>query len=266
MPASPDVIDYQIIGDDMQAVIITLDPDEAVVAEAGTMMYMDPDIEMATSMSMKEEGGFFGKLFEAGKRVVTGESFFVTFFGNHGGVRRDVAFAAPYPGRIVPVELSDHGGSLTCQKDAFLCAARGVDVDIAFQRKLGTGFFGGEGFILQRVKSPSGEGQAFLHACGSILRRDLQPGEVLRVDTGCLVAFEESVQYDIQWVKGVKNKLFGGEGLFYAALTGPGTVWMQTLPFSRLANRIYAAAPQTGGSRQGEGSVLGSVFDMVDGR
>ena len=261
-----DIIDYAIIGDDMQAVIITLDPNEAVVAEAGTMMFMDPDVEMATQMSMNDEGGFFGKRMGAGKRVITGESFFITFFGNHGHVRRDVAFAAPYPGRVVPMELADHGGEILCQKDAFLCGARGIDLDIAFQRKLGVGFFGGEGFILQKVHAPHGNGQIFLHACGSVLKRELAPGEVLRVDTGCLVAFERSVQYDIQWVKGVKNKLFGGEGLFYAAMTGPGTVWMQTLPFSRLANRVYAAAPQSGGSRQGEGSVLGGAFDLLGGR
>ncbi|MFK7961029.1 MAG: TIGR00266 family protein [Phycisphaerales bacterium] len=262
---STDVIDHRIIGDDMQAVIITLDPGEAVVAEAGTMMYMEADIDMATQMSMKDDSGVFGKLMQAGKRMVTGESFFVTFFGNEGHTRRDVGFAAPYPGRIVPIQLAEHRGAINCQKDAFLCAARGVDLDIAFQRKLGVGFFGGEGFILQRVHSPSNEGQVFLHACGSVMRRDLAEGETLRIDTGCLVAFEESVQYDIQWVKGIKNKIFGGEGLFYAAMTGPGTVWMQTLPFSRLADRVYAAAPQTGGRSQGEGSVLGSVFDMLGG-
>ncbi|MHC4810353.1 MAG: TIGR00266 family protein [Planctomycetota bacterium] len=261
-----DIIDYEIIGDDMQAVIVTLDPGEAVVAEAGAMMFMDPDVEMATQMSMNEGGGFFGKLLGAGKRVITGESFFITFFGNQGGVRRDVAFAAPFPGRVIPIELADHGGEILCQKDSFLCGARGIDLDIAFQRKLGVGFFGGEGFILQRVHAPSRQGQIFMHACGSVLRRDLAPGEVLRVDTGCLVAFERSVSYDIQWVKGIRNKLFGGEGLFYAAMTGPGTVWLQTLPFSRLADRVYAAAPQTGGSGQGEGSVLGGVFRMIDGR
>lgn len=260
-----DVIDHQIIGDDMQAVIITLDPGEAVVAEAGAMMYLEPDIEMATNLSMRDGRGLMGKVFEAGKRAVTGESFFITFFHNHGSVRRDAAFAAPYPGHIVPVELGEHGGEITCQKDAFLCAARGVEVNIAFQKRLGVGFFGGEGFILQRLTSDSGQGQAFLHAGGTVVRRDLAPGEQLRVDTGCLVAFERGVSYEIQWVKGIKNKVFGGEGLFYAALTGPGTVWLQTLPFSRLADRIIAAAPSQGGSRKGEGSVLGGLGDLIGG-
>lgn len=262
----PDIIDHEIIGDDMQAVIITLDPDEAVVAEAGAMMYLESDIEMATSLSMKENsGGLMGRLFEAGKRAVTGESFFITFFHNHGTQRRDCAFAAPYPGHIVPIELGEHGGTLICQKDSFLCAARGVEVSIAFQRKIGVGLFGGEGFILQKLTSPEGRGQAFLHAGGTTVRRELGPGEQLRVDTGCLVAFDPSVQYDIQFVKGIKNKVFGGEGLFYAALTGPGTVWLQTLPFSRLADRIIASAPSSGGSAHGEGSILGGLGRMLDG-
>lgn len=263
---SADIIDYKIIGDDMQAVIITLDPDEAVVAEAGAMMYIDPDIEMATHLSMKAGGagvgGAFGKLFEAGKRVMTGDSFFITYFANTGHARRDCAFAAPYPGHVIPIELADHGGQLVCQKNSFLCAARGVEIDIALQRKLGVGLFGGEGFILQKLSSPSGNGQAFLHAGGSIIKRELAPGETLRVDTGCLVAFEKSVSYDIQFVKGIKNKLFGGEGLFYAAMTGPGKVWIQTLPFSRLADRIIVASR----TQKGEGSVLGGVFKMMDGR
>lgn len=262
----PDIIDHKIIGDDMQAVIITLDPDEAVVAEAGAMMYLEPDIEMATSLSMKDSGGgLLGKLFEAGKRAVTGESFFITFFHNHGTQRRDCGFAAPYPGHVVPVELGDHQGTIICQKDSFLCAARGVEVSIAFQKRLGVGLFGGEGFILQKLTSPSGQGQAFLHAGGTTIRRELGHGETLRVDTGCLVAFEQTVDYNIQFVKGIKNKLFGGEGLFYAKLTGPGTVWMQTLPFSRLADRIIAAAPSHGGSSQGEGSILGGLGRMIDG-
>ncbi|MEM7227586.1 MAG: TIGR00266 family protein [Planctomycetota bacterium] len=265
MAETPDIIDYQIIGDDLQAVVITLDPQEAVVAEAGAMMYIEDDIEMGTQLSMTEGKGLAGKLFKAGKRMLTGESFFITIFANEGGVRRDVAFAAPYPGHVVPVELAHHNGELICQKDAFLCGARGIDVDIAFQKKISTGFFGGEGFILQRVHSPTGQGQTFLHAGGSVLRRDLQAGESLRVDTGCLVAFEKSVSYDIRWVKGIKNKLFGGEGLVYAYLQGPGAVWLQTLPFSRLADRIYAAAPQTGGGRQGEGSILGGIYDLVSG-
>jgi len=260
-----DVIDYQILGDDMQAVVITLDPDEAMVAEAGAMMYLEPDIEMATQLSMKEGGGLLGKLFEAGKRAVTGESFFITYFHNHGTQRRDCAFAAPYPGHVVPVELGDHGGTLICQKDAFLCAARGVNVDIAFQKKIGVGLFGGEGFILQKLSSDTGKGQAFLHAGGTTLIKELGAGEKLRVDTGCLVAFDTSVSYEIQFVKGIKNKLFGGEGFFYASLTGPGSVWLQTLPFSRLADRIIAAAPSQGGSRKGEGSVLGGIGDMFMG-
>ncbi len=262
----PDIIDYQIIGDDLQAVIITLDPMEAVVAEAGAMMYLEDGVEMATSLSMREDGaGVFGKLFKAGKRLVTGESFFITIFANEAAARRDVGFAAPYPGHVVPIELQHHGGEITCQKDAFLCGARGVDVDIAFQKRLGVGFFGGEGFILQRIHAPEGHGQVFLHAGGSVIKRELQAGETLRVDTGCLVGFERSVDYRIEFVKGIKNKIFGGEGFFYAVLQGPGTVWLQTLPFSRLANRIYAAAPQTGGSRKGEGSVLGGVWDLVSG-
>ena len=261
-----DEIDYQIIGDDIQAVIVTLDPGEAVVAEAGAMMYLEPGIEMGTSLSMKRDaGGVFGRLFEAGKRVVSGESFFITMFANEGGGRADCAFAAPYPGHVVPIELAQHNGAITCQKDSFLCGARGVEVDIALNRKLGAGLFGGEGFILQKIHSPSGEGQIFCHAGGSIVKRELGPGETLRVDTGCLVAFEQTVNYDIQFVKGIKNKLFGGEGLFYAAMTGPGTVWLQTLPFSRLADRIIAAAPSAGGSRKGEGSVIGGAFDLLGG-
>ena len=263
---SVDVIDYEIVGDDLQAVVVTLDPGEAMVAEAGAMMFLEDDIQMGTSLSMKKDsGGIFGKLFEAGKRVVTGESFFITVFANEGGQRRDCGFGAPYPGHVVPIELAEHNGKILCQKDSFLCAAQGVEVDIAFTKRFGAGLFGGEGFILQRLSSPGGMGQAFLHAGGTVIRRELAAGESLRVDTGCIVAFDESVDYSIQTVPGIKNKLFGGEGLFYAALRGPGTVWMQTLPFSRLANRIYAAAPQTGGKRTGEGSVLGGVFDLIDG-
>ena len=264
---SVDVIDYQIIGDDLQAVIVTLDPQEAVVAEAGAMMYMESDIVMATSLSMTEnDGGLMGKLFKAGKRLLTGESFFITIFANDGPSRREIAFAAPYPGHVVPLELAEHGGEIICQKDAFLCGARGIDLDIAFQRRLGVGFFGGEGFILQRIYSSSGAGLTFLHAGGSVLARRLEPNETLRVDTGCIVAFEKSVNYDIQFVKGIKNKIFGGEGFFFATLSGPGTVWLQTLPFSRLADRIYAAAPQGGGKKVGEGSLLGGAFNVIGGR
>jgi len=261
-----DVIDYTILGDDMQAVIVTLDPSEAVVAEAGAMMYLEDGIEMGTSLSMKQGGGgIFGKLFEAGKRMVTGESFFITMFANEGSDRADCAFAAPYPGHVVPVDLASHGGEILCQKDAFLCGARGIEVDIAFQKRLGAGFFGGEGFILQRLSSPSRDGLAFIHAGGTTVERVLGPGETLRLDTGCLVAFETSVDYDIRFVKGIKNKIFGGEGLFYAHLTGPGTVWMQTLPFSRLADRIIASAPSRGGKQKGEGSILGGTFGVLGG-
>lgn len=261
-----DIIDYRIIGDDLQAVVITLDPEEAVVAEAGAMMFMDDGVEMGTQLTMRKgAGGLMGRLFEAGKRVVTGDSFFVTLFANQSADRREVAFAAPYPGHVVPIELANHDGAVICQKDAFLCAAHGVEVDLHFTRRIGAGFFGGEGFILQKLSSPSGQGLAFCHAGGSVLKRTLEPGEALRVDTGCLVAFETSVSYDVQLVPGVKNKLFGGEGLFFVKMTGPGAVWMQTLPFSRLADRIYAAAPQLGGKDKGEGSVLGSAWRMIDG-
>ncbi|GMV26249.1 MAG: TIGR00266 family protein [Phycisphaerae bacterium] len=261
-----DQVDYQILGEDMQAVVITLDPGEAVVAEAGSMMYMQEGVEMATSLSMKQDsGGLLGKLFEAGKRVLTGDSFFVTVFANSASQRRDVAFAAPYPGRVVPLELGDFGGELLCQKDSFLCGARGVQVDIAFTRKIGVGLFGGEGFILQRLSSPDRHGLVFCHAGGTLMRFDLEPGQTLNVDTGCLVAFQPSVEYGIKTVPGIRNKLFGGEGLFFAQLKGPGTVWLQTLPFSRLADRILAAAPSGGGGSREEGSVLGGIGRMLSG-
>lgn len=257
-------IDYEIIGDDLQAVVITLDPQEACVAEAGAMMYMEDDIDMATQLSMQDNGGgIFGKLFEAGKRMIAGESFFITMFANKGAQRRNVAFAAPYPGHIVPLPLREHGGQVVCQKDAFLCAAYGTNVDIAFSKRLGAGFFGGEGFILQRL---TGDGYAFLHAGGSVTKHRLEPGQTLRVDTGCIVGFETTIDYDIQFVGGVKTALFGGEGLFHAVLRGPGIVWLQTLPFSRLADRILACAPSRGGKNVGEGSVLGGVWRMMDGR
>ncbi len=256
-------IDHEIIGDDLQAVVITLDPQEACVAEAGAMMYMEDEVEMATQLSMKDGGGIFGRLFEAGKRMIAGESFFVTMFANKGTRRRRVAFAAPYPGHVVPLDLREHGGTIICQKDAFLCAAYGTSVDIAFNRRLGAGFFGGEGFILQRL---TGDGYAFLHAGGSVTRHQLAPGETLRVDTGCIVGFESTIDYDISFVGGVKTALFGGEGLFHAVLRGPGTAWLQTLPFSRLADRILACAPSRGGKQVGEGSVLGGVWRLMDGR
>ncbi|MDH3404860.1 MAG: TIGR00266 family protein [Acidobacteriota bacterium] len=259
-------IDYEVFGEEMQFVEITLDPQEACVAEAGSFMYMDPGIEMQTifgdGSAASEGGGLLDKLVGAGKRVLTGESLFMTLFGNTAGERQSVAFAAPYPGRIIAVDLAQLGGELMCQKQAFLCAAKGISVGIALQRKLGAGLFGGEGFILQKLE---GDGLAFLHAGGTVVSRELAAGEVLRLDTGCLVAFDAGVDYDIQSVPGIKTALFGGEGLFFARLTGPGTVWIQSLPFSRLASRIYAAAPQTGGKRTGEGSLLGGLGDLVMG-
>ena len=258
-------IDYEVFGEEMQFVEITLDPGEACVAEAGSFMYMDPGIEMQTifgdGSAKSEGGGFMGALLGAGKRILTGESLFMTLFGNGAGGQQKVAFASPYPGSIIPIDLAKHG-TILCQKDAFLCAAKGIEVGIAFQKKLGAGLFGGEGFILQKLE---GDGLAFAHAGGTVVKRELAAGEKLRLDTGCLVAFDATVDYDIQTVSGIKTALFGGEGLFYAALTGPGTIWMQSLPFSRLASRVYAAAPQTGGTRKGEGSVLGGLGDLVMG-
>jgi len=252
MPA--DVIDYRLIGDDLQAVIITLDPGEAAVAEAGSMMYMEDDIQMATTLDATGQGGsLWGKLLQGGKRLLTGDSFFVTMFANNGRQRRDVAFASPYPGKILPVDLKDWGGTIIAQKDSFLCGARGLNVSIAFTKRIGAGFFGGEGFIMQKLE---GDGMAFIHASGTLMKRDLAPGELLRVDTGCLVGLAPSVQYDIEYVGKIKTALFGGEGLFFAALRGPGTIYLQSLPFSRLASRVFAAAPQRGGSRE-EGSMLG---------
>ena len=257
-------IDFEIFGEEMQFVEITLDPGEACVAEAGSFMYMDPGIEMQTIFgdgSAKAEGSdFVGKLLGAGKRVLTGESLFMTLFGNGAGEQQKVAFASPYPGSIVPMDLKQHG-TILCQKDAFLCAAKGIEVGIAFQKRLGAGLFGGEGFILQKLE---GDGLAFAHAGGTVVQRELKRGERLRLDTGCLVAFDSSVDYDIQTVSGIKTALFGGEGLFYAALTGPGTIWMQSLPFSRLASRVFAAIPGKG-RRKGEGSVLGGLGDLVMG-
>jgi len=262
MPA--DVIDYRTIGDDMQAVIVTLDPGEAVVAEAGAMMYMEDGISLKTTLdsgSGAGGGGLMGKLLGAGKRILTGESFFVTMFVNEGPRRADVAFASPYPGKIQAVDLREWGGTVIAQKDSFLCAARGVDVSIAFNRKLGAGFFGGEGFLLPKL---TGGGLAFLHASGPLHTLELEAGESLRVDTGCLVAFEPSVQYDIELVPGVKTALFGGEGLFFVRMTGPGRVVLQTLPFSRLADRIIAAGGPMGKKRE-EGSVLGALGGLLDG-
>jgi uncharacterized protein (TIGR00266 family) len=258
-----DEIDYKLIGDDLQAVIVTLDPREAVVAEAGAMMYMQDGIRMATTLDAAGKGGgLFDKLLSAGKRVLSGDSFFVTVFMNEANRRRDVAFAAPYPGKIQPIDLREWGGTLIAQKDSFLCGARGLDVSIAFNRRIGAGFFGGEGFILQRL---TGDGLTFLHASGTLHMMELAAGETLRVDTGCLVAMQPTVNYDIQLVPGVKTALFGGEGLFLVHLTGPGRVILQTLPFSRLADRIIAASPRAGGVRREEGGVLGALGGMLDG-
>jgi uncharacterized protein (TIGR00266 family) len=261
MPA--DVIDYRTIGDAMQAVIVTLDPQEAVFAEAGGMMYMQDGISMKTTLDPSGSGGgLMDRLIGAGKRILTGESFFITLFVNEASQRRDVAFAAPYPGKIQALDLADWGGTIIAQKDSFLCAARGIDISIALTRKIGAGFFGGEGFILQKL---TGDGLAFLHACGTLHEVNLAAGETLRVDTGCLVCFQPSVSYDIQMVPGVKTALFGGEGLFFVRMTGPGRVVLQTLPFSRMADRIIAAAPRAGGERKGEGSVLGALGSLLDG-
>jgi len=254
-----DVVDFEIRGAEMQFVEVELDPGEAAIGEAGSMMFMDAGISMDTVFGDGRQGasagGLFGKLLGAGKRLVTGESLFTTVYTNQTTQKQRVAFAAPYPGKILPMDLKQLGGTLICQKDAFLCAARGVELGIAFQRKLSVGFFGGEGFIMQRL---DGDGLAFVHAGGTVVRRELQPGQTLLVDTGCVVAYTPSVQFEIQYVGKVKTALFGGEGLFFAKLTGPGTLWLQSLPFSRLASRIFAAAPQNGGQRE-EGSVLGSV-------
>ncbi|MDQ3810038.1 MAG: TIGR00266 family protein [Chloroflexota bacterium] len=261
MPA--EVIDYTLIGDDLQAVIVTLDPGEAVIAEAGAMMYMQDGIKMATTLDPSgTKGGIFDKLVGAGKRMLTGESFFITMFANDAARRRDVAFASPYPGKIQPIDLREWGGTLIAQKDSFLCGARGTDISVALNRRIGAGFFGGEGFILQRL---AGDGLIFLHASGTLHTMELAAGEQLRVDTGCLVALQPSVSYDIQLVPGVKTALFGGEGLFFVSLTDPGRVILQTLPFSRLADRIIAAAPRAGGQRREEGSVLGMLGGMLDG-
>jgi uncharacterized protein (TIGR00266 family) len=257
-------VDYKIYGDDMQFVEVELDPQEAVVAEAGGMMYMDAGIQMETIFGdgSQKQSGFLGSLMGAGKRLLTGESLFMTVFQNRGMGKQRVAFGAPYPGKIVPVHLAEVGGELIAQKDSFLCGAKGVSVGIAFQKKIGTGLFGGEGFIMQRL---TGDGWAFVHAGGTLMERTLAPGEVLRVDTGCVVAYQPSVDFDIQFVGGIKSAIFGGEGLFFATLRGPGKIWLQSLPLSRLADRIVAAAPKTGRGGREEGSVLGGLGRMLDG-
>ncbi len=259
-------IDYQIHGNEMQFVEIELDPQESTVAEAGAMMYMSDGIRMETVFGDgshgSESGGFMDKMLGAGKRLITGESLFTTVFTFTGQGKGKVAFAAPYPGKIIPLDLKNYNGRLICQKSAFLCAAKGVAIGIAFQKKIGVALFGGEGFIMQKLE---GDGMTFVHAGGTIIEKELQAGETLRVDTGCLVALTQNVQYDIEFVGGVKSAIFGGEGFFFATLRGPGHVWLQSLPFSRLAGRIHEAAPQNnaGFSTQGEGSVLGALGSLL---
>jgi uncharacterized protein (TIGR00266 family) len=257
-------IEYKIFGDDMQFVEVDLDPNEATVAEAGGMMYMEDGIEMETIFGDGSalQSGFLGALMGAGKRLLTGESLFMTVFLNRSPRKRRIAFGAPYPGKIVPVHLAELGGELIAQKDSFLAAAKGVSVGIAFQRRLGVGLFGGEGFIMQRLQ---GDGWAFVHAGGTLHERTLAAGEVIRVDTGCIVGFQPSIQYDIEYVGKVKSALFGGEGLFFATLRGPGRVWLQSLPLSRLANRIIAAAPGLARGGREEGSLLGGLGELLDG-
>lgn len=258
-----DVIDYRIFGDDMQFVEVELDPQEAVVGEAGALFYMEDQIRMETIFGdgSTSQSGIFGSLLGAGKRLLTGESLFTTVYSNQGIGKKRVAFAAPYPGRIVPVHLAELGGTVLCQKDAFLCAAKGVSLGIALQKRLGAGFFGGEGFILQKLE---GDGWAFLHAGGTLIEKNLQAGEVLRVDTGCVAAFTAGVDFDIQFVGGVKSALFGGEGLFFANLSGPGKVWLQSLPLARMANRIVGASRIGGGKGGEEGSVLGGMANLFE--
>lgn len=256
-------IDYAIMGEEIQCVEVQLDPGESVIAEAGSFMMMDPEISMETIFGDgNRSGGLMGKLMGAGKRLLTGESLFMTVFTHSGGYgRKGVTFAAPYPGKIIPLDLQQYGGKIICQKDSFLCAAKGVSIGIEFQRKLGAGFFGGEGFIMQKLE---GDGLSFVHSGGHVLERTLQPGETIKLDTGCLVAMTSTVDYNIEFVKGVKTALFGGEGLFFATLRGPGKVWVQSLPFSRMADRILSAAGNSG--RKEEGSILGGLGNLLDGK
>lgn len=255
-------IDYRIFGEEMQYVEIELDPNETAVAESGSFMMMDDGIRMETIFgdgSQQQNSGFLGKLLSAGKRVLVGESLFMTTYTNVAPGKKRVSFASPYPGKIIPLDLQELGGKVICQKDAFLCAAKGVSIGIEFQKKLGTGLFGGEGFIMEKVE---GDGMAFVHAGGHVTSRDLQPGELLKIDTGCIVAFTQNINYDIEFVGGIKNTLFGGEGVFFATLRGPGTVWIQTLPVSRLASRILSYGTY---KRKEEGSILGGLGNMLDG-
>lgn len=254
-------IDYRIHGEEMQYVEVELDPQETAVAESGAFMMMEDGIQMQTIFGdgSKEQSGIMGKLFSAGKRLLTGESLFMTAFTNIGPGKRKVSFASPYPGKIIPLNLSTLGGKITCQKDSFLCAAKGVSISIEFQKRLGTGLFGGEGFIMQKLE---GDGMAFVHAGGHVTEKELQAGEILKIDTGCIVAFTQEIHYDIQFVGGIKNTLFGGEGVFFATLQGPGKVWIQTLPISRLASRILSFATS---NRKEEGSLLGGLGNLLDG-
>ncbi len=257
-------IDYEIHGEEMQFVEIELDPHEGVVAESGSFMMMEDNITMDTIFGdgSGQSKDILGSLFSAGKRLLTGESLFMTVFTNASGQKRKISFASPYPGKIIPVDLTNFNGEFICQKDAFLCAAKGVAISIEFSKKIGRGLFGGEGFIMQKVQ---GDGLAFLHASGTVITRELKAGELLRVDTGCLVGFSRTVDYDIEFVGGIRNTIFGGEGMFFATLRGPGTVAIQSLPFSRLANRVLAYAPKSGGKSRGEGSILGGLGDLLDG-
>jgi uncharacterized protein (TIGR00266 family) len=254
-------VDYVVHGNDLQFVEISLDPGETVIAEAGSMFYMEPDIHYEAKMGdgSEPDQGFFGKLMGAGKRLLTGESLFITHFTHQGSGKAHVAFASPYPGRIVPVDMSEYG-TVICQKDAFLCAALGTTVSIDFAEKLGAGFFGGEGFVLQRIE---GDGMAFLHAGGTIIKKTLN-NEKLLIDTGCVVAFTEDFDYEIERAGNLKSMLFGGEGLFMTTLEGTGDVWLQSLPFSRLAERVFRSAPQGGGQQTGEGSILGGIADFME--
>ncbi|WP_295127801.1 TIGR00266 family protein [uncultured Chitinophaga sp.] len=255
-------IDYRIYGEEMQIVEIELDPQETVIAESGSFMMMDQEIQMATLFGDGSQAnqGFLGKLMSAGKRLLTGESLFITAFTNAGYGKKSVSFASPYPGKIIPMDLSLLGNRIICQKDAFLCAAKGVSVGIELQRKLGTGIFGGEGFIMQKLE---GDGLAFVHAGGMVVERELAPGQVLKIDTGCVVAYTQNIDFDIEFVKGIKNMVFGGEGLFFAVLRGPGKVWIQSLPISRLASRVLAYGSP--GGRREEGGILGGLGNLLDG-
>ena len=254
-------IDYKIYGEEMQYVEVELDPSETAVAESGAFMMMDDGVEMQTIFGdgSQQNKGFLGKIMSAGKRLITGESLFMTAFTNTGTGKKRVSFASPYPGKIIALDLHEYGGKIVAQKDAFLCAAKGVTVGIEFQRRLGTGLFGGEGFIMQKLE---GDGLAFVHAGGHVFERIIQPGEMLRVDTGCIVAYTKTIDYNIQFIGGIKNSLFGGEGLFFATLRGPGKVWIQTLPISRLASRIIAYGSY---NRKEEGSILGGLGNLLDG-